>query len=57
MDNMNKYHLFDMYSSADEKRDNINELQAEYEYENVFSKESKKKYLLFGFEVGDMFES
>ena len=50
----NKRHLFEVYSLADEKRDDVNELQAEYEYKNAFSEENEK---LFDLEVGDMFES
>jgi hypothetical protein len=55
MDNVhNKRNLTDVYSSADEERDDVNELQDEYESESVSSEEIEP---LFGLEVGDVFES
>jgi hypothetical protein len=55
MDNVhNKRNLTDVYSSADEERDDVNELQDEYESESVSSEEIEP---LFGLEVGDMFEN
>lgn len=53
MDNVhNKRHLFEVYSSADEERDDVNDLQSEYE-----SVSSEEEYPLFGLEVDDVFES
>lgn len=52
-----KRHFFEVYSSADEERDDVNELQAEYEYESESSEENEEKYPLFDLEVGDVFES
>ena len=58
MDNVhNKRYLFEVYSSTEEERDDINELQAEYECESVSSEENEEKYPLFDLEVGDVFES
>src|SRR3954469_11497647 len=55
MDNVhNKRHLFEVYSSADEERDDVNELQDEYESESMFSEE---KYPVFDLEEGDVFEN
>ena len=55
MDNVhNKRHLFDVYSSAEEEVNDVNELQTDYEDESVSSEE---KYPLFGLEVGDVFKS
>ncbi|CAB4384558.1 unnamed protein product [Rhizophagus irregularis] len=52
MDNVHKRHLFEVYSSADEEIDDVNELQDEYE-----SVSSEEDCVLFGLEVGDVFES
>src|ERR1051325_12242188 len=59
MDNVhNKRHLFEVYSSTNEKINDVNELQNEYEHESVSSElSSEEDYLLFGLEVGDVFES
>src|SRR5256885_706876 len=55
MDNVhNKHHLFEVYSSADEKIDDVNGLQGEYESESVSSEE---KFLVFDLEEGDVFEN
>ena len=55
MDNVhNKRHLFEVYSSADEEIDDVNELQGEYESESVSSEE---KFLVFDLEEGDVFEN
>src|SRR5947199_3478002 len=55
MDNVhNKRHLFEVYFSADEKIDDVNELQGEYESESVSSEE---KFLVFDLEEGDVFEN
>ncbi|CAB5201460.1 unnamed protein product [Rhizophagus irregularis] len=52
MDNVHKCHLFEVYSSADKEIDDVNELQDEYE-----SVSSEEDCVLFGLEVGDVFES
>ncbi|PKC52309.1 hypothetical protein RhiirA1_543528 [Rhizophagus irregularis] len=52
MDNVHKHHLFEVYFSADEEIDDVNELQDEYE-----SVSSEEDCVLFGLEVGDVFES
>ncbi|CAG8738709.1 4765_t:CDS:1 [Rhizophagus irregularis] len=52
MDNVYKRHLFKVYSSADEGIDDVNELQDEYK-----SMSSEEDCVLFGLEVGDVFES
>uniref|UniRef100_U9SYW2 FAR1 domain-containing protein n=1 Tax=Rhizophagus irregularis (strain DAOM 181602 / DAOM 197198 / MUCL 43194) TaxID=747089 RepID=U9SYW2_RHIID len=52
IDNVHKRHLFEVYSSADEEIDDVNELQDEYE-----SVSSEEDCVLFVLEVGDVFES
>ena len=55
MDNVhNKRYLFEVYSSADEEIDDVNELQGEYESESVSSEE---KFSVFDLEEGDVFEN
>lgn len=55
MDNMhNKCYFFKVYSSANEKINDINKLQDEYKSKSVSSEE---KYPLFDLEVGDVFKS
>ncbi|PKK60836.1 hypothetical protein RhiirC2_792732 [Rhizophagus irregularis] len=44
--------VLEVYSSADEEIDDVNELQDEYE-----SVSSKEDCVLFGLKVGDVFES
>ena len=51
---MDKRHLFEVYSSADEEIDDVNELQDEYESESVSSEE---EWPVFDLEVGDVFEN